>query len=129
MRPSMTASSRPQLSGTGSLIGNNSATLSLMLDGETASRLDSAWAAGFPDATATAEVEVDAMTSSSTGSAVTTAAAEAATGGAVAAALRAYHQTTATTRLRVARPLQLTLSGPLRLPTTTDSNRRTVITL
>lgn len=117
-----------QLRGNGSLIGSNTATLAMSLDAATAPGIDHAWSSGFPDATATAEVEVDAMTSGSASTTLTTAAAMA-TGGAVSAALTAYQQATAATRLRVAHVLPLTLSGPLHLPTSTAPDRRTVITL
>jgi hypothetical protein len=113
--PGMTLNGRP------SLIDVNHCVLVLQVPPERAGDVQKAWEDGFPDAVATMDLTAEAGSSAG--------AAAAATGAVHGPGLSAQYTVGVGARATRSSPLALHLQGPLRLPASARTTRRTELTL
>jgi hypothetical protein len=113
--PGMTLTGRP------SLVDVNHCVLVLQLPPGRAAAVQQAWEDGFPDAVASMELTAEAASSKS--------AAAAATANIQGPGLTAQYSVGLGTRSTRSAPLALHLHGPLRLPASARTTRRTELTL
>jgi hypothetical protein len=119
------------LTGRGSLMGTNNATLVAALDATNGPVIEKAWAAGLPDAKSQARITVEAATEAAAGNTSSTGSVESTSTGdsdgsySHTSTRSEYQDTHVGTRIRIAQPLELILGGPLTLPTSVRTSHRT----